>query len=75
MFVVTLLSAVLCGAPAGLPTGECATAESSIWEATSYTEAEDDWQDCLKRRKAMKAGSKYQSVECDQFDPNAKVIL
>lgn len=74
MFIVTLLSAVLCGSPAGLPEGECRVDGSSVWEASSYTEAEEDWQDCIRRRKAMQAEGKYKSVECDQFDPNAPKV-
>ena len=75
MFIATMLSAVLCGAPAGLPQGECDNKDSYVWEADSYTEAEEDWQTCLQWRAAMKASGKFESVECDQFDPNAKVKM
>jgi hypothetical protein len=73
MFIVTLLSAYLCGANAQIPEGECETAKSQMWEANSYTEAEQDWQSCLIARKAAKLSGKYDEVECDQFDPNQKV--
>lgn len=75
MLIVTVLSMFLCGASADLPEGECEAARSELWEASSYTEAEQDWQTCLIRRKAEKLAGKYDEVECDQFDPNAKVML
>lgn len=75
MYVVTVLSMFLCGASANIPEGECETASSELWEASSYTEAEQDWQTCLIRRKAEKLSGKYDEVECDQFDPNQKVTM
>lgn len=73
MLIVTVLSMYLCGAQANLPEDECETANSELWEANSYAEAEDDWQTCLIRRKAAQLSGRYDEVECDQFDPNQKV--
>lgn len=73
MFIVTILAVVVCGAPAALPEGECDRSGSWIREASSYTEAEEDWQACLTERQFLKAAKLYDEVECDQFDPNQRV--
>ena len=74
MLIVTILSAVICGAPAALPEGECDRSQSWIREASSYSEAEEDWQTCLKQRAMFKEAKLYDEVECDQFDPNTKPV-
>lgn len=70
LLVVTLLSALTCGQAASLPPGECSVEDSRVWEANNIIEADEDWTDCLNRRKKMLADGGYNSVECDQFDPN-----
>ena len=74
MLIVTILSVIVCGAPAALPDGECDRSGSWIREASSYTEATEDWDACLKDRKFLKASKLYDEVECDQFDPNMKPV-
>lgn len=71
MLIVTMLTALLCNGE-GV---KCKVDDSYVWEASSYTEAVQDWGTCLQWREAFQATGKYKSVECDQFDPNAKVVL
>lgn len=70
LFIVTVMSAMICGQSADLPHGDCEVRDSWIAEANNVVDAERDWQVCLGRRAILQAKRSYDQVECDQFDPN-----